>query len=509
MIKRLSCFLLFHLLSLMACPIDRSQFPTDFVFGTSTSSYQIEGAYLEDNKSLSNWDVFSHIPGKIKGGGTGDVAVDHYHLYMEDVELLHSLGVNSYRFSISWARILPRGRFGRVNQAGISFYSNLVNELLRRGIQPFVTLNHFDIPQELEERYGAWLSPQIQKDFGYFAEACFKALGDRVKYWITFNEPNLMVKFQYLTGEFPPGLCSAEYGNSASEPYIAGHNVILSHATATQIYKNKYRVKQGGSIGIVMSADWYEPLRNIPADVLAVQRHLAFENAWFVDPFIFGDYPPEMRQILGSRLPTFSAEERRMLQSNKLDFIGINHYTTLYVEDCLFSPCKHGHFPGDTFTHVTGERDGHTIGTPTEMPNFYVVPRGMQQIVEYFQKRYNNVVMYITENGYPQGDNNSSISQNELLNDKERVEYIANYLSFLNVAIRNGANVKGYFAWSLMDNFEWFYGFTLRFGLYHVDYNTMKRKPKLSAQWYKEFLNGSKTLIRRTGGFQSPRRMRC
>ncbi|KAG9446603.1 hypothetical protein H6P81_012731 [Aristolochia fimbriata] len=495
------CLLLIFLRDLLAAvasssDINRSHFPEDFLFGTSTSSVQIEGAYLEGNKKVLPTGIFSLT---FQDGGNTDVAADHYHRYMEDIELMHSMGVNSYRFSIAWSRILPGGRFGEVNQAGIDFYNNLINELLKRGIQPFVTLNHFDIPQELEDRYGAWLSPQIQEDFGYFAEVCFKAFGDRVKYWCTFNEPNLMIKYGYLTGIFPPGRCSPPSGNcsagdSAIEPYIAAHNVILSHATATDIYRKNYQANQGGSIGIVMSAYWYEPLRNIPADISAAERLLAFENAWYLDPIMFGDYPPEMRQILGSRLPIFSEEDRRKL-GNKLDFIGINHYTTLYVQDCMFFPCKPGDSEGDTFALTTGERDGRLIGTPTPMPMLYVVPHGMQHIVQYFQKRYNNTVMYITENGYPQESSNLS-EKKDLVNDKERVEYLKNYLASLNIAIRNGANVKGYFVWSLIDNFEWLFGYTLRFGLHYVDFNTLERTPKLSALWYKEFLNATPSTLR-------------
>ncbi|KAL5990473.1 Beta-glucosidase 18 [Asimina triloba] len=234
-------------------------------------------------------------------------------------------------------------------------------------IQPFVTLNHYDIPQELEDRNGAWLSPQIQEDFGYFAEVCFKKFGDRVKYWVTTNEPNVFVKAGYLSGTYPPAHCSAPFGNctggdSATEPYIAAHNVILAHATATEIYRRKYQFKQGGYIGIVMSAAWYEPLRDIPADELAVERALAFETPWFLDPIIYGDYPPEMRQILGLRLPIFSLSDRKKLQ-NKLDFIGVNHYTTLYVRDCMFSPCN-SDTVGDNYAFVTGVKDGRPIGTP-------------------------------------------------------------------------------------------------------------------------------------------------
>ncbi|XP_058094685.1 beta-glucosidase 18-like isoform X4 [Magnolia sinica] len=277
--------LLLHLFPLISCVVDRTQFHEDFLFGTATSSYQIEGAYLEGNKSLNNWDVFTHTPGKIKDGSNADVADDHYHRYMEDVELMHSLGVNSYRFSISWSRILPRGRFGEINKVGIEFYNNLIDALLLKGIQPFVTLNHYDVPQELEDRYGAWLNFKIQEDYGYFAEVCFKYFGDRVKYWASFNEPNPLVKFGYLTGTYPPGRCSKPFGNctagdSAIEPYIAGHNVILCHATATDIYRRKYQAKQGGFIGLVSWAHWYEPLRDTPADRSAAWRALAFANGW-------------------------------------------------------------------------------------------------------------------------------------------------------------------------------------------------------------------------------------
>ncbi|XP_042515307.1 putative beta-glucosidase 17 [Macadamia integrifolia] len=200
---------------------------------------------------------------------------------LEDVELMHSLGVNSYRFSISWSRVLPSDRLGEINPMGIEFYNKLINALLHKGIQPFVTLNHYDIPQELENRYGSWLNPECREDFGYFADVCFRAFGDRVKYWVTFNEPNYMVLFGYLTGIYPPHHCSkmfgdCQFGDSKTEPYIAAHNVILSHATAVDIYRKKYQVEQGGMIGIVMNTFWHEPLRNISADRLAVQRALSF-----------------------------------------------------------------------------------------------------------------------------------------------------------------------------------------------------------------------------------------
>ncbi|XP_020084044.1 probable inactive beta-glucosidase 14 [Ananas comosus] len=482
-----------QILSLVSS-LDRSQFPPHFLFGTATSSFQIEGAYLEGNKGLSNWDVFSHIYGHINDGSNADIADDHYHRYLEDIELMHSLGVNAYRFSISWSRILPRGRFGDVNPVGVAFYNSLIDALVSKGIQPFVTLNHFDVPHELEVRYGAWLSPEIKKDFAYFAEVCFREFGDRVKFWTTFNEPNLMIKFGYIIGRYPPGRCSKPFGNcglgnSSLEPYIVAHNILLSHAITVGIYRSKYQAKQGGSIGIVISTIWYEPLTNTTADHLAAQRARSFENAWFLDPLFFGDYPSEMREILASSLPTFTSEEKKLLQ-NKLDFIGINHYMALYVKDCMFSSCALDGYNGNALVFATGERNGIPIGEQTGMPRAYVVPDGIEKAVTYMKQRYNNTPMYITENGYAQ-QINSSITVNKLIDDVERAKYIHDYLASLSSAIREGADVRGYFVWSLMDNFEWLFGYTLRFGLHYVDFKTQERIPKLSARWYKNFLEGS------------------
>ncbi|XP_078166501.1 beta-glucosidase 18-like [Carex rostrata] len=454
-----AAFYLLCFLSLLVEGFDRSDFPDSFLFGTATSSYQIEGAYLQGNKELSNWDVLSHIPGKIDDSSNGDIADDHYHLYMDDIELMHSLGVNSYRFSISWSRILA----GKL----VLFLADL-----------FLV---------------------YRKDFGYFAEVCFREFGDRVKYWETFNEPNVMIKRGYLVGTYPPLHCSAPFGeclsgNSSVEPYVAAHNVILSHGIAVQIYKKKYQAKQGGRIGIVMSATWYEPLRNLTNDWVATKRLLAFDVPWFLDPIIFGDYPSEMRQILGSNLPIFSSKDKKKLRY-KMDFIGVNHYTTLYVRDCLYSPCEVADFNGNAFTYTTGERNGIPIGTPTAMPTFYVVPHGLEMMVNYIKERYNNMPMFLTENGYAQGVSNYTTVK-DFVNDLDRVDYLNKYLGMLLKTIRNGADVRGYFIWSIMDNFEWLYGYTLRFGLYHVDFTTQVRTPKLSAMWYKEFLQGSDSLLK-------------
>ncbi|GMP65721.1 hypothetical protein CsSME_00026401 [Camellia sinensis var. sinensis] len=474
--------------------IKRSQFPDGFFFGTSTSSYQIEGAILEDGKSLSNWDVFTRIQGGQRNGANGDVANDHYRRYLEDIELVQSLGVNAYRFSISWARVLPRGRFGEVNPTGIMFYNKIIDNLLLKGIEPFVTINHNDFPQELEDRYGSWLSPLMQEDFVHFAETCFKNFGDRVKYWITINEPNLFVESAYLQGSFPPAHCSEPHsncsaGNPNTEHLIAMHNMLLSHAKAAKLYHEHFQPKHGGFIGIVACAFMYEPLTDNEFDKEAASRALAFDLAWIFDPLVFGDYPPEMRRYQGNELPRFSAEERMFIKGS-IDFIGINHYSTFYAKDCIHSSCKlegNDHIMG--FSYITGERNGVPIGEPTGMDGLYIVPRGMEKIIDYLKKRYHNKPIFVLENGYAQ--QRQGIAVQDLLHDVKRIEFHKAYLSSLATAIRNGANVRGYFIWTLMDDFEWLNGYSIAFGLYYVDRPTLRRIPKLSAKWYTDFLTNS------------------
>ncbi|XAR68369.1 Beta-glucosidase [Bertholletia excelsa] len=411
---------------------------------------------------------------------------------------MHSLGVNAYRFSISWARILPRGRFGKVNPAGVSFYNKIIDNLLLKGIEPFVTIHHHDFPQELEARYGSWLSPQMQEDFLHFAEVCYRSFGDRVKHWVTINEPNLFADMAYIRGNYPPAHCSEPFGNCSAgnsdvEPLIAMHNMMLAHAKATKLYREQFQPKQGGEIGIIVSAMWYKPITETEIDREAANRALTFNVAWCIDPLVFGDYPPEMRRYLVNELPRFSPEETEYVKGS-IDFIGVNHYSTLYAKDCIYSSCLHG---GDRairgFADTTGERDGVPIGDRTGMPRFFVVPGGMEKIVNYLKERYHNTPMYVTENGYS-APKQKDVRVQDLLHDVKRIQFHKAYLAYLARAIGNGADVRGYFAWTIMDNYEWKEGYELKFGLYYVDRQTLGRTPKLSAAWYKSFLANNSSI---------------
>ncbi|KAH6795713.1 hypothetical protein C2S51_036699 [Perilla frutescens var. frutescens] len=483
--------------------VKRSDFPHGFLFGAATSAYQVEGAFHEDGKSLSNWDVFCHVEGNVVDGSNADIADDHYHRSMEDIEIIDSLGLTAYRLSISWSRVLPRGRFGEINQAAIDFYNKIIDNLLLRGIQPFVTLFHFEFPQELEDRFGGWLSPLMQDEYVHFAEVCFINFADRVKYWMTINEANLYAEFAYERAGFPPLRCSPPFGECASgnsdvEPLIVVHNMLLAHARAAELYRDRFKSKTDGVLGITVSAFMYVPLTGDENDIEAANRALAFNIAWTLDPLVFGDYPPEMRRIHGNELPSFSLEES-LLVSKSIDFIGINHYGTLYAKDCMHSSCicnDSSCVQGSDrairgFVYTCGDRDGVPIGEPTGMARFYVVPTGMEAMVDYIKERYHNMPMFITENGYSSPGN----EQDDFQHDAGRIQYHRSYLAYLARAMRKGADVRGYFIWSLLDNFEWGNGFAIKFGLYHIEHQTLNRIPKLSASWYRDFLSNSTTTI--------------
>ncbi|XP_021718408.1 beta-glucosidase 6-like isoform X2 [Chenopodium quinoa] len=408
---------------------------------------------------------------------------------------MKDMGVDAYRFSISWTRIFPNGT-GQINQAGVDHYNNLINALLTNGIQPYVTMYHWDTPQALEDAYKSWLSPQIINDFGVYAETLYQKFGDRVKHWITLNEPHTVASQGYDIGIFAPGRCSillhlfCRAGNSATEPYIVAHHLLLAHGTAVDIYRRKYQRKQRGSIGAALDVMWYEPETNTTENIEAAQRAQDFQLGWFLDPLMFGDYPASMRQRVGDRLPKFTAAESALLKGS-LDFVGINHYTTYYARnnktDIIGILLNDALADSGTVTSPFGH-DGKPIGERANSIWLYIVPRGMRELMNYIKNKYGNPMVIITENGMDDG-NNIFRSLNDSLKDEKRIRYYTGYLENLAAAIKeDGCNVKGYFAWSFLDNWEWAAGYTSRFGLYYVDYqNNQKRYAKNSVQWFKNF----------------------
>eukprot|EP00253_Pinus_taeda_P032356 PITA_32356 len=476
--------------------LGRSSFPHGFKFGAATSAYQVEGAAHEGGKGPSIWDTFSHIPGKIADGKNGDIAVDQYHRYKEDVQLLKYMGMDVYRFSISWPRIFPKGspRHGGVNEEGIAYYNNLINELLKNGIQPFVTLFHWDLPQALEDEYGGFRSKRVVADFSFFADQCFRAFGDRVKYWLTINEPLAFSVYGYDLGLLAPGRCSPPFGNctsgnSATEPYIVAHNLLLAHSAAVKIYRTKYQAKQKGSIGIALVMSWVVPYsKKSLADQQAAQRAIDFRIGWYLDPLTSGKYPDSMRRLVGARLPRFSREEAKDLRGS-FDFLGYNYYfTQLAINNPNPPNPLHTDYFLDARANVTFEINGDVIGSNEGISAFRSYPKGIRDLINYTKHRYNNPPIYITETGYADFDNGTTPLK-KALQDSKRVKYHYQHLSNLLEAIREGADVRGYIVWALLDNFEWFNGYNVRFGLNYVDYrHNLKRYAKASAYWFKHLL---------------------
>ncbi|XP_023516390.1 cyanogenic beta-glucosidase-like [Cucurbita pepo subsp. pepo] len=478
-------------------PIDvvrRSSFSKNFVFGSASAAYQFEGAAFEDSKGPSIWDNFTHQhPEKIYDHSNGDVALDQYHRYKEDVAILKKMGFNAYRFSIAWSRVLPKGKLsGGVNKKGIEYYNNLINELLRNGIQPFVTLFHWDTPQALEDEYGGFLGRQIVNDYRDYAELCFKEFGDRVKHWITLNEPWSFSMGGYAQGANAPGRCSSWQpykclgGDSGTEPYIVGHHQLLAHAAAVKVYKTKYQAYQKGVIGITLVTVWYTPNSNSEADKKAAIRALDFALGWYLHPITYGDYPPIMRELVKERLPKFSAAESASIKGS-LDFLGLNYYTANYAKDNPNAPGQQPSYLTDYRADLSTDRNGVSIGPKfSEVSWLAVYPQGLKELLIYTKTKYNDPLIYITENGYLEIEGPTF---EELINDKARVKYHHDHLYNLNEAIKAGVKVKGYFAWSFLDNFEWASGYAVRFGLNYIDYkNNLKRIPKLSAKWFENFL---------------------
>ncbi|XP_024947339.1 myrosinase 1 isoform X2 [Cephus cinctus] len=439
----------------------------------------------KSNKSENVWDRFTHEPrpGRIVNNDTGDVACDSYHKYKKDVELLREIGFDVYRLSLSWSRILPNGFANKISQDGLDYYKKVLAELEANGIEPLVTLYHWDHPQIIED-LGGWTNEEIVDYFGDYARVVFRELGPRVKYFCTINEPEEFCARGYGLGTKAPGKEIHGIGE-----YLCSHNVLKAHARAYHIYDKEFRPTQNGTIGIVLSLSYAYP--KDPDDATSVETHFQFNAGWFCHPIFSasGDYPSLMKEKIASasleqgyprsRLPEFSQEWIEYIRGSS-DFLGVNHYTSTLVE------------PGVESVVPSVFADRKIILSPDpSWPRansswLYVVPKGFGDLLRLLAKEYNNPVMYVTENG---------VSAAEETNDLNRIQYFHDYLKEMLLAMnRDGVNVKGYLAWSLLDNFEWTQGYSERFGLVHVDFNDPERKRtlKMSANWWKNVLKTRK-----------------
>lgn len=429
-------------------------FRKDFVWGAATASYQIEGAWNEDGKSLSIWDEFTHRGGKIEDQSTGDIACDHYHRYKEDVKLMAELGLKAYRFSIAWTRVLPDGT-GKINKKGLNFYSKLVDELLKYNITPYVTLYHWDLPYCLHLK-GGWRNPESPLWFEEYTKAVVECFGDRVKHYITFNEPSVFMGCGCALGEHAPG---DKLGTS--DLLHMGHNIHLAHGRAVKVIR---KLAPSAKVGITLAS-----LPAIPFtkkdEAASYESHFSisreffyWSDAYWTDPIVFGQYPEKLLEETKDIFPAFTKEDMKLI-SQKIDFIGINIYQGHYVGDYKRLP-----------------------GTPHTENGWDVFDTALEWGVKHFTKRY-KLPIYITENGLSCHDWESLDGK---VHDPNRIDFLHRYLRGLKAAAESGCDVRGYFQWSFMDNFEWAKGYNPRFGMVFCDYATQKRIPKDSAYWYKE-----------------------
>lgn len=436
-------------------------FPKDFVWGTATASYQIEGGVNLDGRGASVWDTFSHTPGKVQNGDTGDVACDHYHRWPEDIALMKQLGVRAYRFSIAWPRILPQGT-GQVNQAGLDFYSQLVDGLLEAGITPYVTLYHWDLPQALEDA-GGWPERSIVDAFVEYTDVVTRHLGDRVKHWITLNEPMVFTFLGYSWGGHAPGLADHQLGVAAS------HHALLAHGRAVPVIRQN---APGAEVGITLNLSMVYPAVDDPAYEQAAVELRSGAYDWFADPVFGLGYPPMMLEYYRElNAPTILPGDMETI-ATPIDFLGINNYYAQFAvprEDG--TPGGRGLSP-DELTAAGYELT--TMGWP-------VVSDGLRELLHFVNDRYSPGQIMITENGAAFPD----VLENGSVNDPQRVRYYHAYVGAVASAIQQGVPVTGYFAWSLLDNFEWAFGYSQRFGLVHLDFDTLKRTPKASFEWYR------------------------
>jgi beta-glucosidase len=433
-------------------------FPGDFLWGTATAAYQIEGAAHEDGRGESIWDRFCAIPGKVRNGDNGDVACDFYHRYRDDVALLGELGSNAFRFSVAWPRVLPDCD-GKVNERGLDFYDRLVDSLLALGITPFVTLYHWDLPQALEDR-GGWPARATVAAFETYATAVARRLGDRVRNWVTHNEPRVVAWHGYGWGEHAPGRTSER------DALAAAHHVLLSHGRAAEILRS---FSPEAEVGITLDLHHVDPNSDSPEDVAAARHHDGFHNRWFLDPVFRGAYPDDMLDYFGANAPPVEDGDLAEI-SAPVDFLGVNNYSRNLVR-----------------ADPDGGRPLYVRAADSEYTDmgWEVYPDGLHALLVRLRDDYDPRAMYITENGAAFADVRGHDGR---VLDPERREYLEQHITAVGRAVDGGVPVKGYFVWSFLDNFEWALGYWKRFGLVYVEFPTLERVPKESFSWYRDFI---------------------
>jgi beta-glucosidase len=446
--------------------VTQPRLPAGFTLGLATAAYQIEGAAKEDGRGRSIWDTFSHTPGRVLNGDTGDLACDHYHRWQQDIELLKELGVGAYRFSVAWPRILPHGGTP-VNELGLDWYERLVDGLLAAGIEPWLTLYHWDMPQPLEDA-GGWPRRATADAFVEYTAVVARRLGDRVRHWITLNEPWCSAFLGYHTGEHAPGRRDLRHALQAA------HTLLLAHGGAVRVLREHC---PGASVGISLNPTEVQPATNQSADVAVARRYDGYLNRWFLDPIFGRGYPEDMLAHYADAFqsPASLADDLRSIAS-PLDFLGINYYSPTVVRAD----------ERDAFLRVLTVRPSREA--VTEM-GWIVRPSSLGALLRRVANDYPVRELVITENGAAYADSSPIHGH---LDDPERIAYLAEHLSAAAEAVDAGVPLTGYFAWSFMDNFEWAWGYSRRFGLVHVDFPTQVRTPKQSAHWYRDFIAASR-----------------
>ncbi len=430
-------------------------FPEDFVWGVATASYQIEGAVHEDGRGESIWDRFSTIPGNVLHGHTGEIACNHYNLYKEDVALIKDLGVDSYRFSVAWPRIMPGGT-GKVNQKGIDFYKRLVDELLKCGVAPAVTLYHWDLPQALQDK-GGWLNRDTAKHFRDYAMVVFEELGDVVASWITLNEPWCSAFLGYGNGEHAPG--KADFPSH----FTAAHHLLLGHGLALQGYR---QMNLAAEIGITLNLTPQYPTSQNPRDVAATKKADGFQNRWYLDPLFKGRYPEDMEAFISFVSPAVRQGDLELIAEPN-DFLGINLYSRVLIA-----------------ADEDGEPQNQKPQGPITAMGWEVYPEALYDMLVRVHQDYGPIPLYVTESGAAYAD----VVEQGRVHDTERKAYLEQHFAQAARAIKDGVPLKGYYVWSLLDNFEWAFGYDRRFGIVYVDFATQERILKDSALWYQSFL---------------------